>query len=86
MSRAGNGGVPAKRRVKHLSNERRRRVHFKPSRQMRRTCEIPALWAFDGTRPYQPDGPDAAHNPKVAGSNPAPATQKALEMRAVSLP
>jgi hypothetical protein len=30
-------------------------------------------WAFRGIRPNQPNGANRAHNPQVAGTNPAPA-------------
>jgi hypothetical protein len=32
------------------------------------------LRAFAGIYPHAPNRPERAHNPKVAGSNPAPAT------------
>ncbi len=34
------------------------------------------LRAFRSTTPYHPNTPNLAHNPKVAGSNPAPAINK----------
>ena len=37
--------------------------------------------AFSAMSPYQPDGPNLAHNPKVAGSNPAPAIEKPANRR-----
>jgi hypothetical protein len=43
------------------------------------------LRAFAGIYPHAPNRPERAHNPKVAGSNPAPATKKSPEIRAFSL-
>ncbi len=42
--------------------------------------------AFRSTNPYHPNTPNLAHNPKVAGSNPAPATPKDTDFRAFCLP
>ncbi len=53
------------------------RTDVGPSRPARRPPNSVCLRAFLGTSPYQPDRPDATHNPKVAGSNPAPAIEKA---------
>jgi hypothetical protein len=38
------------------------------------TSDLQYLRAFIVINPYPPDGNNVAHNPKVAGSNPAPAT------------
>ncbi len=37
-------------------------------------ADLPHSQGLGGIRPDGPDGPHRAHNPKVAGSNPAPAT------------
>ena len=63
-------------RVKHLSNERRRTDRFGPPWPSHQSPNPLYSQAFRGIIPYQPNGANQAHNPKVAGSNPAPATQK----------
>ena len=53
-----------------------------------RTIDItnrPDLPAFRGISPAQPNDPRLTHNPKVAGSNPAPATKKGPVILAFSL-
>jgi hypothetical protein len=44
-------------------------------------CESRAGMGIRGITPYQANDPNRAHNPKVAGSNPAPAIGKDLHSR-----
>jgi hypothetical protein len=53
------------------------RADFAPSRPTRKTPNPLYLRALRNITPYYPNDPKRVDNPKVAGSNPAPAIEKA---------
>jgi hypothetical protein len=69
-------------RVKHLSNERRRKARFPAESSVRQHLENSRFAGQSRIGTYQPDGRNLAHNPKVAGSNPARLSRNRWKSRA----